>query len=266
MKRIQHQYIYFTGCLVLLLALLRCAVPSVSPRLGGGLHGALAADSGSVVERSLPTDTVSMPSPLAEPTDTVGIIANRQHAVKGVLSYEDEFPDTNDLQLTSAKRWGVDPVENRADAEQRKMDLVYVGASPYYRVMKLNNSIPYLVPRAALLLQDIGRAYYDSLVVKGLPLHQLLVSSILRTNDDVSRLRRSNRNATENSCHLYGTTFDIAYNKYQPLTVKGSLVRREVPSDTLKWVLSEVLRDMRKAQRCYIKHEVKQGCFHITVR
>ena len=33
----------------------------------------------------------------------------------------------------------------------------------------------------------------------------------------------------------------------------------------LKWVLSEVLRDMRQANRCLVKYEVKQGCFHITV-
>ena len=42
--------------------------------------------------------------------------------------------------------------------------------------------------------------------------------------------------------------------------------RRQVRNDSLKWVLSEVLRDKREAGRCYIKHEVKQGCFHITVR
>ena len=31
-------------------------------------------------------------------------------------------------------------------------------------------------------------------------------------------------------------------------------------------ILSEVLRDMREQGRCYIKYEVKQGCFHMTVR
>ena len=42
--------------------------------------------------------------------------------------------------------------------------------------------------------------------------------------------------------------------------------RRAVRNDTLKWVLSEVLRDMREAKRCYVKYEVKQGCFHLTAR
>jgi hypothetical protein len=30
--------------------------------------------------------------------------------------------------------------------------------------------------------------------------------------------------------------------------------------------LAEVLNDMRKQGRCYIKYEVKQSCFHITTR
>ena len=27
-----------------------------------------------------------------------------------------------------------------------------------------------------------------------------------------------------------------------------------------------VLRDLKREERCYVKHERKQGCFHITVR
>ena len=77
----------------------------------------------------------------------------------------------------------------------------------------------------------------------------------------------NNGNATENSCHLYGTTFDICYNRYITIQDPEGPKRRQVRNDTLKWVLSEVLRDMRlKEQRCYIKYEVKQGCFHMTVR
>ena len=116
------------------------------------------------------------------------------------------------------------------------------------------------MPRASVLLQDIGRLFFDSLQVKGLPLHRIVVSSVLRTEEDVARLRRSNHNATEQSCHLYGTTFDINYNIYSAVT------SRETPSDKLKFVLSEVLNDLRKQGRCYIKYEVRQPCFHITVR
>jgi hypothetical protein len=82
----------------------------------------------------------------------------------------------------------------------------------------------------------------------------------------VVKLRRRNGNATENSCHLYGTTFDICYNRYKTVEDPDGPPRRQVRNDTLKWVLSEVLRDMREQGRCYIKYEVKQGCFHMTVR
>ena len=144
-------------------------------------------------------------------------------------------------------------------------DLVFVGANPYFYIDNLKQSIPYLVPKAAMLLHDIGKSFYDSLYVKGIPLHQVIVTSVLRTDEDVARLQRFNRNATENSCHRYGTTFDIGYNRYKTVSTEAE-PRRQVRNDTLKWVLAEVLRDKRAAGRCYIKHEVKQGCFHITVR
>lgn len=184
---------------------------------------------------------------------------DKPHRIWSVPNYKNAFPDGQDVQILAAERWGVRPVQNRENAEKRKKELVYVGASPYYHVDNLRSSIPYLVPRAAVLLQDIGQSFYDSLYVKGVPLNQLIVTSVMRSMDDVAKLQRHNQNATERSCHLYGTTFDICYNRYHPVV-------KPVRDDTLKWVLSEVLRDMRQQDRCYVKYEVKQGCFHITVR
>ena len=184
------------------------------------------------------------------------------------LSAQPSAPETPNHQKTptAAEKWGVSPVKNRRDAEMRKRELVYVDASPYYHVDPLYSSIPYLVPRASILLHDIGQAFFDSLYVKGVPFHKLIVTSVLRSEEDVVKLRRRNGNATEKSCHLYGTTFDICYNRYKTVEDPDGPARREVRSDTLKWVLSEVLRDMREQGRCYIKYEVKQGCFHMTVR
>ena len=188
-----------------------------------------------------------------------------KHRILSVPHYLEAFPDSQPVQERAAARWGVKPVNNREDAEARKKELVYMGSSPYYHVDVLHRSVPYLVPRAAVLLSDIGRAYYDSLQIKGVPLHQFIVTSVLRTKEDVAKLRNYNRNATENSCHLYGTTFDICYNRYKTVQPPGEK-RRMVQNDTLKWVLAEVLNDMRKQGRCYIKYEVKQSCFHITTR
>lgn len=179
--------------------------------------------------------------------------------INSVADYDVSFPDSQHVQVTAALKYAVPAVENRIDAEKRIKELVYIGSNPFYEVKKLSNSVPYLVPRASILLQDIGRNFFDSLQVKNIPLNKLLVTSVLRTKEDIKNLQKHNGNATEKSCHLYGTTFDIAYNKYRAIT-------RPVRDDTLKWVLSEVLNDMRKQGRCYIKYEKRQGCFHITIR
>ena len=188
-----------------------------------------------------------------------------KHRIFSVPHFGNTFPDQQDVQILAATKHGVKPVQNRLEAENSKGKLVYVGSNPFFYVDKLNNSIPYLVPRASVLLQDIGRAYFDSLQIKGIPLHKIIVTSILRTKDDVAKLRTRNGNATENSCHLYGTTFDVCYNRYKQIQTRQQ-PRRQVQNDTLKWVLSEVLRDMRDRNRCLVKYEVKQGCFHITVK
>ena len=188
-----------------------------------------------------------------------------KHRIFSVPHFGNTFPDQQDVQILAANKHGVNPVQNREEAEHSKGKLVYVGSNPFFYVDKLNNSIPYLVPRASVLLQDIGRAYFDSLQIKGIPLHKIIVTSILRTKDDVAKLRTRNGNATENSCHLYGTTFDVCYNRYKQIQTRQQ-PRRQVQNDTLKWVLSEVLSDMRDRNRCLVKYEVKQGCFHITVK
>ena len=241
MRLTKKSYLQGFAVVVLLLAAVRLLFPQVTG------NTAQAADSES-------------------PDLKTTVRSDKAHRILSVPSYAVAFPDTNAVQLVAAQKWGVSPVKNREDAEARKRELVYVGSNPYYHVDPLYSSIPYLVPRAAVLLQDIGSAFFDSLHVKGVPLHRLIVTSVLRSEEDVAKLRRRNGNATEKSCHLYGTTFDICYNRYKTVEDPNGPSRRIVRNDTLKWILSEVLRDMRQQNRCYIKYEVKQGCFHMTVR
>lgn len=246
--RSKNRYIESLGLITIVLALVRCAFPGVAgtqrqPVVCEVITGADATQ----VMRHVDDGEV-------------------RHRIYSVPSYCATFPDSNSVQLVAAQQWGVQPVRDRTDAERRKSELVYIGSSPYYHVDPLTASIPYLVPRASILLQDIGQAFFDSLHVKGVPLHRFIVTSVLRSEADVERLRQYNSNATERSCHLYGTTFDICYNRYQTVEDPDGPRRREVRNDTLKFVLSEVLRDMREAGRCYVKYEVKQGCFHMTVR
>ena len=229
---------YLQGFLVavLILACLRWAFPEIAAPTSPS-EPETAADS---LQTAALADAKPAEKPAAKPAEKPAAKpaakGKKYHRILSVPSYTATFPDTNAVQLVAAQKWGVTPVKNREDAESRK------------------------------LLQDIGQAFFDSLYVKGVPFHKLIVTSVLRSQDDVVKLRRRNGNATENSCHLYGTTFDICYNRYQTVQDPAGPRRRMVRNDTLKWVLSEVLRDMRDQQRCYIKYEVKQGCFHMTVR
>ena len=187
----------------------------------------------ALVRQLLPVSTTAAEPAEQEQTEIVERLTTnvKKHRIWSVPSYKTAFPDTNSVQLAAARQWGVTPVANRADAEARKKELVYIASSPYYHVDRLRQSIPYLVPRAAVLLQDIGQAFFDSLYIKGVPLHRLIVTSVLRTQEDVSRLRGINGNATENSCHLYGTTFDICYNRYETVEDPEGPPRRAVRND-----------------------------------
>lgn len=257
MKLSKNKFLKGFVAATLLLALVRLVFPSVAQPLA---HKSVAQADTAVVDSIDTTAVERMKSSVF--FDSKGQVV--KHRIFSVPHFGNTFPDQNDVQLLAANKYGVSPVQNREEAEHSKGKLVYVGSNPYFYVDKLNNSIPYLVPRASVLLQDIGKAYFDSLQIKGIPLHKIIVTSILRTKDDVAKLRTRNSNATENSCHLYGTTFDVCYNRYKTVQT-ASEPRREVRNDSLKWVLSEVLRDMRQANRCLVKYEVNQGCFHITV-
>ena len=291
MKISKNRYLQGFGIVVLLLALVRVIFPGVAkPKVAaaGAADSTLvaakdsaasdassaeisdaSADAEGNVAEDLKEDELSVMPDTAQ-SGKPSIFFDKdgkevKHRIFSVPHFGNTFPDQQDVQILAATKHGVKPVQNRLEAENSKGKLVYVGSNPFFYVDKLNNSIPYLVPRASVLLQDIGRAYFDSLQIKGIPLHKIIVTSILRTKDDVAKLRTRNGNATENSCHLYGTTFDICYNRYKQIQTREQ-PRRQVQNDTLKWVFSEVLRDFRNKNRCYIKYEVKQGCFHITVR
>lgn len=258
MKLTKKRYLIGFTVVVVLLWGVRTAFPQIAEaRNVEGETTAVEADS-MAVESDAPV--------VAAVANVSQLKTDKKHKIYSVPSFKTCFPDTQSVQLAAAMKWGVKRVKNRDDAEKRKSELVYVGANPYVHIDKLYSSIPYLVPRAAVLLQDIGQAFFDSLYVKGINLHRPIVTSVLRTEADVTKLRRHNGNATGNSCHLYGTTFDICYNRYETVQAPDGPERRAVRNDSLKYVLCEVLRDMREQGRCYIKYEVKQGCFHMTVR
>jgi len=139
-------------------------------------------------------------------------------------NYQRTFNDLNDRHLSSAKRLGITPLKSSEDLGKADRNL----KSLWYQ--------------------------------KGLPSHSIIVTSVLRTGSSVKKLRKSNGNASANSAHVYGTTFDVAYTRFK----KDG--RKDSPEEKLKSVLADVLQDLRLQKKCYVRYEFKQGCFHITAR
>ncbi|TCO95137.1 hypothetical protein EV202_10313 [Bacteroides heparinolyticus] len=191
---------------------------------------------------------------------------NQPRNIRGVISYKRSFGDLNEKHLNVAQALGISPISSREEAERIKGKLQLITTNELYAVDSLTHSLPYLIPEAASLLDTIGSNFLDSLVSKGLNPNKVVVTSVLRTKEDVKRLRRRNGNASENSAHFYGTTFDVSWKRFQKVEDEDGRPLQDVSPDTLKLVLSEVLRDLKQAEKCYVKYELKQGCFHITAR
>ena len=171
-----------------------------------------------------------------------------------------QFNDLNPLHLEAGRSLGLaEPPESREDINTWR--LREIKDCRYYVVDRLDYSVPYLTRGGAKLLDEIGENFRDSLEAKGMIPVRFKLSSVLRTKDDVRRLRRSgNVNASENSSHCYGCTFDIAWASYD-------LPKRyNATWDQYRGVMAEVLRDLRAEGKCYVKFEAKESCFHITSR
>ena len=171
------------------------------------------------------------------------------------------FKDLNDVHLEAATSLGINPIEDLSDIWFLNRPMVKIEPCKEYFVDELHHSVPYLVPEAADLLSEIGRRFNDTLDARGGGSYRIKVTSVLRTPETIKRLRRRNRNATQSSAHQYGTTFDISYAKF--ICDSITVIRTQ---EDLKNLLGEILYDLRNDNRCYVKYERKQGCFHITTR
>lgn len=193
------------------------------------------------------------------------MILNEPHNIRGVTGFQKTFNDNNAVQIAVAQKLGVKPVKGQEEAKKNR-NLVLLESNEYYKVDSLTHSLPYLTKKSEKVLSDIGASFMDSLSSKGLNPNRIVVTSVLRTQELITDLKKQNGNSVENSAHVYGTTFDISWKSFDKIEYQGRHPYESVSSDTLKLVLAEVMRDFQKSGRCYVKYEVNQGCFHITSR
>lgn len=192
-----------------------------------------------------------------------GIPTNTKVASASSLGdLKEHFSDLNALQLSTAQALGIPAPEMRAEIERSEEQLQSIKGLEHIALLEpMTHSVPYLVPRAVRLLEHIGQSYQKALHDKGLRPLKLVVTSVLRTQEDVNKLRQSNGNASANSCHRYGTTFDISWKRFRhPETGIDHY------EEAYKQTLAEVLHSYRALGTCYIVYERRQACFHITAR
>lgn len=180
------------------------------------------------------------------------------------IDYKRYFNDNQARQQAAAEAVGLKSrPKDRETASKMLSELRLVKTCSNYVVDDLTHSVPYLVPCAKRELDAIGEGFADILQRNGLPHYRFYVTSVLRTMDDVRSLQKSgNINSISNSCHCYGTTFDIAYTRFDKVTDSHDYV----VEDNLKLVLGQVLLNEQRAGNIYVKYEWRQSCFHITCR
>lgn len=177
-----------------------------------------------------------------------------------------KFKDINSEQLAHAQANGLKTIikdkeqfESQIDSLAEKGILVKIKPNKYYNIRRLTHSYPYLTPEARDLLNLIGKRFQANLQAEGLPKYKFQISSLLRTIEFQRQLTRQNVNATYGlSAHYYGTTFDIAYDKYDR---RG----KSHQNPKVEAILEKTLRELREECRMMIIRESSNKCFHMTV-
>ncbi len=180
------------------------------------------------------------------------------------FNYRIKFNDMQMKQHAIASVIGLSrPPRDRDDAASMRKQLVEIKTNDNYIVDSLTHSVPFLIPSAKHELDSIGEEWADILRRNNLPHYRFYVTSVLRTQEDIKYLQKSgNINSVTQSCHCYGTTFDLAYMRYNKVT----RTRDYMHEDNLKLVLGQVLLNHQRAGKIFVKYEAKQSCFHVTVR
>lgn len=177
-------------------------------------------------------------------------------------TYERHFRDMQNKQKAIATVIGLPPFKSRKEVEAkynklyRDDKLVQISTNSRYVVRHLNYSSPYVIPKVEALLDDIAEGFQKKTESRS----KFVVTSVLRTLEDVEKLKKVNGNASAASCHCNATTIDISYVRF----AKDPWRQRD--DYELRLALAQTLYELREAGRCYVKFESKQHCYHITVR
>jgi len=281
------------ACLIAAAALLGC-------RGDGGGAGAEATAAGGVAdayEVGPPVMLADAPMEarsralLDERLDEIEAAVQRLPGLIGSIR-QDMRRHLNATHVEAARRNGIGPVRDSAHqaALVRRGALVQLPDSTRWWVLReLDQSLPFVTPGTKAALEEVGRRFHARLDEHGLPPFRLDITSVLRTSQQQSALRRRNPNASATtSSHEFGTTLDIAYLSFaaphsidhgslalepdvqisRPLRAElisalDSLGTRYAPH--LEGELGAVLQQLQRDGMVLILRERSQPVYHITV-
>ncbi len=163
------------------------------------------------------------------------------------------FTDGISFHELAYKKEGIKSQKNSLELNNLKSKgvLKKITTNDNYIVRDMDYSDPLLLPKAADLLTNISRFYRSEIDKAGLKYIPFEITSATRTIESVKKLQQDNNNAIKNSSHLKGKTFDIGYINFANYPKQRA-------------IFISVLKSFREENKCFVKYEIGQKCFHIT--
>jgi hypothetical protein len=166
--------------------------------------------------------------------------------------------------LEQARKSGIIPCKDDAAVMEnvRKGSLVKVKEGKGYTIEELTHSYPYITPAARELLEEAGRRFREKVSGTRLRGSDFTLTSVTRTTESLKQLQGVNGNASLNSPHLFGNTFDISYRRFETRRIFLT------PCDEkfLMEALAEVIFELKQEKKCWATYERQQTCYHVVVR
>jgi hypothetical protein len=159
---------------------------------------------------------------------------------------------------------GISKCSNKRELlnKVREGELYRVRNGRGYEVEDLSFSYPFLTKRGKDLLKEVGKRFRKQLAGTRLRGSDFRLTSMTRTTEILLKLRKLNSNASVNSPHFYGNTFDISYVRFS----SPKWFVTDCDKYFLKESLAQVIWQLRQENKCWATYEIKQGCFHVVAR
>jgi len=149
------------------------------------------------------------------------------------------FQDKQVKQERAYRNDGIKPQKelNGLDRLKRRRILMVIPDREYFKLdNKMIHSRPYLSPKAISFLDTLGKRYQIRL--GSYPLEAFVITSATRSISSLSKLNKTNINASKSSLHLRGKTFDISYSQFK--------------NDSTRSAFILTLKELKDQKKCFV--------------